>query len=153
MKTRTRFPQDPKLQRLYNTYRSILQTTRNPNDPVYRRQQAAGQDIGCHWQSFQEFTEYVLATIGLPGPNQRIVRRDQNADWQPGNIELGDYRSQGNRYRTCRFLEYQGQRQTLKQWSQTSGINMTTLQNRLDRGLTLERALTEAPDPRFRGAR
>ena len=137
-----KYPLDPVRRRLYNTYRSIRQTTDNPNDEVYQRQQAAGLDIQCEFSGFQEFYDYVISTLGEPAPGQRIVRRDQNSNWCPGNIEFGSHRLQGQRYRTSHPIEFQGQLRSLTEWAQIVGIHNNSLTERLRRGWSTERALT-----------
>jgi hypothetical protein len=137
-----KYPPDPQQRRLYNSYRSIRQTTDNPNDQVYRRQRAAGLDIQCEFANFREFADYVLTHLGMPGPGQRIVRIDQNQNWRPGNIELGSHITQGRRLRTSHPIEFGGELRSLAEWSRLLGIHHNTLADRLRRGWTTERAVT-----------
>jgi len=45
-----------------------------------------------------------------------------------------------------RPITFRGQTKTIAEWSRTVGISHDTIAARLDRGWTVERALTERPD-------
>jgi hypothetical protein len=49
---------------------------------------------------------------------------------------------QNSNTRRSRFLRFKGLTLTMKQWSRKLGFGYVTLKNRLDRGWTVEEALT-----------
>ena len=51
-------------------------------------------------------------------------------------------------FRTHTVIDYQGETKTLKEWADALGRNIITLRNRLNRGWSVERALSSGPLPR-----
>ena len=60
-------------------------------------------------------------------------------------------REQHNNRRSNRIIEYQGQKYTLSQLAEKSGIKPTTLRERLNRGMTVEDAI-KIPVRKYKGA-
>ena len=121
--------------RIFNTWRNIQQVVNNPNDICYRRSQAAGLDLRCEFVSFREFENYVLKRLGPPpSTTSRIIRKDQNGDFAPGNLMWGSHQDQGNRYRGNINIKYRNKTRTVSEWSKIMGINYHTLIGRVKRG-------------------
>ena len=133
---------DPVKARIYNSYRNIRQCAYNPNNTCYQRAQAAGLDLECYWSSREQFYQYVLENLGPPPTtDSRLIRCDQNRSWRPGNIEWNTHLEQGQRYRTCTLIKYQGLELNITQWSERLGISRHTIYGRWGRGVRLPRLL------------
>ena len=57
-------------------------------------------------------------------------------------MQTADVKTQSNNRRTNIMLEYRGKRQSLTQWANEYNINPSTFNDRLERGWTMEQALT-----------
>ena len=85
-----------------------------------------------------------IAHIGpRPTPRHEVDRIDNNRGYEPGNVRWVT-RSENDRNRRSNvFIEFGGERLTLAAWTERTGIPSDTLKDRIRRGWTVERALTE----------
>lgn len=58
-----------------------------------------------------------------------------------GRWEMAPYAEQANNRRNTIYLEYNGEKHTISEWAEKLGINRSTLNNRICRGWTVEKAL------------
>ena len=122
----------------YQAWRSILKRCLNPTDKNYFRY--GGRGITVEWQSFAEF----FADMGArPTPAHSIDRVDNNAGYSKENCRWATKQEQSNNMRTNHWLTFQGRTLTVKQWARETGISDTCLHERLKRGWSVERALTQ----------
>ena len=72
-----------------------------------------------------------------------IDRIDVNGDYKPSNCRWIDFDSQQNNRRTNIFLEYNGERHTMKEWSKILNIPYYVIQSRHLKNWTDEDVLTK----------
>jgi hypothetical protein len=48
----------------------------------------------------------------------------------------------GSKHPRAKLITFRGETKTLSEWSEKTGIHLRTLSNRINRGWTVERALT-----------
>ena len=112
-----------------------------PSDESYRFYGAKGITVYDPWlKDFQTF----LADMGEP-PSEvhTIERKDSKGNYTPENCVWATMKEQQNNRSNNVHLTYNGETLTLSQWADRIGINRKTLQFRLRRGWSIERALTE----------
>lgn len=90
--------------------------------------------------------EQFYADMGPRQDGTTLDRIEVNGNYEPGNCRWANAIQQQNNKRNNRVLEFQGRRQTVREWSREVDIHPNTLSDRLDRGWTVERALTETVD-------
>ena len=59
---------------------------------------------------------------------------------------MADWETQTSNKSSNRYITYNGKTQTIHQWSIDIGLNEQTLTNRINRGWSIERALTTKPN-------
>lgn len=67
---------------------------------------------------------------------------DKNGNYEPGNVRWATYTEQNNNTRRNPLIEYQGRSQTAAQWAVELDFEYVTLEARLQRGWSIERAFT-----------
>lgn len=121
------------------TWRSMRRRCTNPNDHRFQDYGGRGILVCSRWLgSYENF----LQDMGRrPTPNHSIERFDNDGDYTPENCYWGTREDQANNKRSTIFLEYEGKRMTLTQWSLLLGVSRGALAHRYYRGHSVERIL------------
>lgn len=93
------------------------------------------------WLGPDGFVNFFQDMGARPGKEYSLDRIDNDGDYSPENCRWTDIKTQNNNRRSNRFLTYQGETLTMKQWAERIGVGETTLHQRLKR-MPLEQALT-----------
>lgn len=130
--------------RLYSIWKGMNKRCNNPNAVDYKWYGGKGVKVCEEWKDYLKFREWSLEhgyRIGLT-----IDRIDNSKGYEPSNCQwLTQSENSKKRQREGKFqvIEYNGEKHGLRDWSIITGINQTTLQARIRRGWSTERALTE----------
>lgn len=81
-----------------------------------------------------------------PTPQHSIERREVNGDYEPANCYWAIQKVQANNTRRNIYLEYNGKRQTIQQWSEELGVPYDRLRGRYRYGWEAEKILTGKKD-------
>lgn len=130
---------DPSI-RLQNVFYQIRNRCCNPNSVRYHWYGARG--IGVYWQTFAEFRAYVEQHLGPRPPGYSMDRIDNSKGYEPGNIRWASPTQQARNTRRNRLLTHAGVTQTLTEWSNETGIPISSIRGRLRLGWTVDDALT-----------
>ena len=127
---------------LYKTWGSIKTRCLNPNTPAYPNYGGRGITICDDWKdSFEAFYEWAIAS-GYQ-EDLSIDRIDVNGPYSPDNCRWVTIDVQANNKRTNRVVTFNGEAKTLQQWADETGILPSTIRERLSRGWSAEKALTQ----------
>lgn len=126
--------------RLYNIWNHMRQRCLNPNHKRYADYGGRGITICEEWRNdFQAFYDWAMKN-GYQD-NLTIDREDNDGNYEPSNCRWSNDKEQSNNRRNNHYVSCKGMELTIAQWSEKTGINQTTIQARLDKGWTPERAL------------
>ena len=123
----------------YFAWSAMVQCCTNPNNPQYKNYGGRDIKIDNRWMSFDNFVKDVGKR---PTPRHEIDRIDNDGSYEPSNVHWATRKEQCNNLRKSVFIEYNGARLTVSQWADKLNIKRTTLDARLRRGWSVERALT-----------
>ncbi len=126
--------------RIYQTYRGILQRCNDKNHHSYK--DYGGRGIMCLWKSFEEFYEDMKEGYS---DTLTIDRIDNNGNYCKGNCRWINAKQQANNTRRNVYLEFNGKTQSLTLWAEELNIKYFMLRQRVERGWSVERALTTKP--------
>jgi hypothetical protein len=87
--------------------------------------------------SFENF----YADMGNRPEGMSLDRIDNDGDYCPDNCKWSSHVEQGANQRTNRFIEHDGERLTLAQWSRRTGLSKHTIRRRLIKGWSIEKTL------------
>lgn len=130
---------------LFHTWQHMVARVTDSNATQYRHYGGRGIKIHPAWlSSFEAFARDMGAghRAGLT-----IERIDVNGDYEPGNCRWATMAEQTRNTRRNRNLEFAGTTMVLADWCQLLGLNYLRTWKRLDRGWSVERALTTDADP------
>lgn len=119
----------------------INQRCGNPNHSHYAYYGGRAITVCKEWQdSYESFLAYVGRR---PSPKHELDRYPNNdGNYEPGNVRWATKTEQMNNRRTNHFIEWNGERRTIAEWSRTVGVPFARISTRLKRGWSVERTLT-----------
>jgi hypothetical protein len=97
-----------------------------------------GIKVCDRWKNYLLFLEDMGEK---PSPEMTLERKDNNKNYEPGNVVWATRTEQNNNTRRNRFITYDGKTLTLNQWSKETGIPYNRIQWRLNSGWTVADAL------------
>lgn len=128
--------------REYRAWCAMKTRCDNPNQSSYDDYGGRGITICARWRdSFPAFLE----DMGRCPAGRSLDRRDVNGHYEPSNCRWATLTQQANNVRASARLDFDGKSMGVSEWAQHLGIPRERLKMRLQRGWTLERALTEPP--------
>lgn len=127
--------------RLYNIYLAIKNRCLLKSCSNYKRYGGRGIKVCREWiDNFENFREWSISN----GYNDQlsIDRIDNNGNYCPENCRWTTVKEQANNRRSNVILTYNGISQTIMQWSEEINIPYMTLRARIERGWSVQKALT-----------
>ena len=124
----------------YGPWKAMVQRCTNPNDASWHLYGGAGRLVDPSLMTIEGF----IAEIGLrPSLRHTIERIDNEGHYEPGNIRWATQKEQSWNQSSNRLLTYDGRTQCAAAWAEEFGMPKSRLYERLKRGWSVERALTE----------
>lgn len=124
--------------RVYKVWHMMKQRCMNPRNGAYKDYGGRGITVDESWLGFKAF----YADMGDPPAGYTLEREDNSAGYSKENCKWASRLEQGNNRRTNLFIEFNGQRKTLSDWSRALGLSTVCISNRLNRGWSIEKTLT-----------
>lgn len=129
--------------RLYRIWSGMKQRTTNPGYHGWAGYGGRGISVCDEWLEFESFQSWAAAA-GY-GDSLTLERSDNNKGYSPENCRWATKKEQQNNRRTNVVIEIDGERKTVAQWAELSGLSHSTLLKRYWAGVPADRLL-EAPD-------
>lgn len=127
---------------LYGIWLSMMQRCNNKNLKAYQYYGKRGIKVCDGWHNFWNFVKWSDSIGGRP-KGYTLDRIDVNGNYEPSNCRWVTMKVQCSNKTDNIYLTFNGKTQILAEWSRELGINFRTLNNRINRGWSVERALTE----------
>lgn len=135
-------------------YHGMVGRCLNPRDKGYDNYGGRGIKVAEEWLGVEGMKRF-LAYVGPRPSKKHSIDRYPNNDgnYEPGNVRWATQVEQARNTRQNRLLTHEGVTLCAQEWSERLGFTgKNTLRNRLDRGWTVEQALT-VPQGAPRGTR
>lgn len=130
--------------RVYGIWKDMKQRCCNPNARHYDRYGGRGITVCEEWKNSPEaFYDWAMAN-GYTD-ELTIDRIDNNGNYEPSNCRWISMKEQASNRINSRFLTYKGEKHTITEWAEKTGISPSTISNRLKRGWGIEETLNKAP--------
>lgn len=128
--------------RLYSVWSNMKQRCYNKKQIMYKYYGAKGIIVCDEWKNnYEAFRDWAFAN-GY-GNNLTIDRINVNGNYEPSNCRwISNFEQQHNKSNN-RFITYNYETHCISEWAHILEINVQTLVKRLDRGFTIEKALTK----------
>lgn len=126
--------------KLMGVWRTMIFRCENPKSNRYERYGGRGIRVCDEWHDIDVFTEWAERNGYRHGLT--IDRIDTDGMYCPENCRFINYKEQANNKSTNVFLEHNGERKTIADWSRTTGIPYGTLMYRVRKHWRTEDILT-----------
>lgn len=116
-------------------------TTTNVN---YQNYGGRGIVVCERWRN--SFVNFYEDMGPRPSPSYSLERKDNDGIYEPDNCKWATRKEQSNNTRAVVHLSYQGQTKSISEWARITKILFATLRARLQRGWSVEEALSTPVD-------
>lgn len=126
--------------RLHNIYYKMRQRCNNPNSKSYPNYGGRGITYCDEWETTKNFIDWALSN----GYNDELTldRIDPNGNYCPENCRWITIQEQQRNRTNNRLIEWNGEIHCCNEWDEILGYTSGTIRQRLNRGWTLEDAMT-----------
>ena len=124
----------------YKSWRSMINRCHNKNDLYFNDYGDRNITVCSKWlYSFPSF----LADMGLRPQGKTLDRIDNDGNYTPENCRWATAEQQANNKRNNKYITHNGQTLTHAQWSRLLGGGASTVTQRIYRGWSKKRAVTQ----------
>jgi hypothetical protein len=128
--------------RTYAIYRDMRTRCENPKYREFHLYGGRGITVCERWKNGYEF---FLADMGERPTGMSLERKRVNEGYSPDNCKWATDEEQANNKRNNVFIEFEGRRMTIAQWSRELGLKAGTVYFRHSKGWPPERILSPTP--------
>lgn len=119
--------------KLYWVWDSMLARTRNKKHKFFKDYGGRGISVCDEWQKdFLNFYEWAISNGYKEGLT--LDRKNNDGNYCPSNCRWVTHKEQQNNKRNNHWLEVDGERHTIAEWSEKTGLKHSTILNRIRRG-------------------
>lgn len=118
----------------------MIQRCTNPHFTKYPSYGGAGVKVCDRWRLFDVFWQDMGERPSLEHTLDRYP--DRRGNYEPGNVRWATRWEQGHNRSDLLLLMHNGKTQCLNDWARELGVNREALKARLNRGWTVDRALS-----------
>ena len=131
-----------KYPREYRAWRDMHTRCNNPNFIGYAMYMGRGITIDPRWENF----EFFIADMRLCPKGYWLDRSDNNLGYGPNNCRWASPKEQARNTRRNVFLTVNGERLTVAEWSERTGISKYTIYTRQKAGFSDDACLVSPGD-------
>lgn len=121
----------------WRAWRAMVSRCSCPTNREYRNYGGRGVTFCARWAAYEAF----LADVGRrPGPSYSIDRKNNDGNYEPGNVRWATKKEQTNNRRSTRRICVSGECMSMTDAIDRFGVNRNTLWKRLALGWSTEEA-------------
>lgn len=128
----------------YVIWEKMISRCSSPNATDYARYGGRGISVCDRWRDFDQF----LSDVGpRPTPSHSLDRKDNDGNYEPGNVTWATKIEQQNNKRNTHWVEYRGQRMSIADAVRAAG-SLVTRENaacRIKTGWSVAKAVETPP--------
>lgn len=131
----------------FKIWSGIFARCDNPRCKEYPRYGGRGITVCDRWRrgegGKEAFTCFLEDMGPRPSLRHSVDRRDNDGNYDPGNCRWATNLEQQNNRSITKYLEFGDQRKPLTQWAREVGLPSDVVRDRLRKGYTVQRAITQ----------
>lgn len=126
----------------YAVYRAMLSRCYNPSVDRYPSYGGRGIRVCAEWKGEGGYERFLASMGRRPTAEHSLDRVDPDGHYEPGNTRWAVKAVQARNKTTTRRVEVNGVSMSLAEAAALSGLERSTLANRLNQGWSVERAMS-----------
>ena len=123
----------------YQIWENIKSRCLNPNNAAFKDYGGRGIKVCKRWLKFENFYKDMGPK---PSPKHEIDRKNNNKGYYPGNCRWSTRSQQTRNTRRNVMITYKNKTLCLTDWAILLNVKRSTLNNRLEKGWSVEKALS-----------
>ncbi len=127
----------------YQVWRAMIQRCEKPTSAMYPHYGGRGIAVCERWRD--SVVNFVSDMGRRPTDKHSLDRINNDGPYSPENCRWATVEEQIANTSVARLLTFNGETMTISGWSRRTGLGRFTIAQRLDRGWTVERALSAPP--------
>lgn len=124
----------------YRTWNGMIQRCHNPHNKSYHRYGGRSITVCERWRT--SLDTFIEDMGPRPTPKHTIERINNSLGYSPDNCKWATRKEQAHNTRQNVMIRFHGKTQCIGAWAEERGMAMKILWQRLNRGWSIERALT-----------
>lgn len=121
--------------KIFGVWATMLRRCFTPTNKKFSDYGGRGIKVCDEWRdNFKAFYEYVSNLEHYGEEGYSLDRINNDGDYEPGNVRWATLKEQGRNKRNNVFVEYDGEKMTLKEAADRSGLKYSTLYRRYCQG-------------------
>ena len=129
--------------RLHRIWMQMRGRCNSPTNPSYKNYGGRGIKVCDEWNNYIAFATWARE-YGYQD-DLTIDRIDNDGNYEPTNCRWVDRKTQNRNKRNNRYVEYTGDKKTIADWCDATGISSSAIRRRIDCGWDVGLALTKPP--------
>lgn len=125
--------------RLYHIWGGMIYRCCNPDYHEWEKYGGRGIAVCEQWKNFEAFRDWAL--LNGYDDNLTIDRIDNNGNYEPSNCRWATTYQQCNNKRTSKYLSFNGETMTIREFADKFGLVYSCLYARLKMGWTVRASL------------
>lgn len=117
---------------IYHAWRGMIRRCHYSKHPQYKDYGARGITVCNEWR--EDFGEFYAYIGDKPSAQHSLDRKDNNGNYEPGNVRWATKVQQQNNRRTTTYVTIRGQTKSLAEWSRVVGITPEGFYGRVKAG-------------------
>ena len=134
-------------EKLYRIWLGMKDRCYNSKNPSYERYGGRGIKVCDEWlNNYEAFRDFMLSQgydEYAPSYENTIDRIDNNGNYEPSNCHVTTMKVQSLNKSNNHIITYKGKQTTVTEAAEDNGLTNHQVFNRLDKGWTMKRALTQ----------
>lgn len=127
--------------RIYEIWSGMLKRCNNPNSKAYKNYGGRGIMVCERWLNFSNF--YEDTKVGYSDDLSLDRFPNTNGNYEPTNFRWATTEQQANNKTVNHFIEHNGNRLTVAEWSKETGLPYRVIMGRLLNGWDEKEAITQ----------
>lgn len=128
-------------EKIHRVWYGIIERCYSELHKSYHEYGGRGITVCDEWKNdFQAFYDWAMSNGYKEG--LQIDRIDNNGNYDPKNCRFVTASENCRNRRTARIIEFNGEKKSLVEWSEITGLNPDTITERIKNGWSVEEALT-----------